>query len=181
MVTNFLILVGPLHAQSDTVTGTLQLQQRIAVSPSSVAVITLTDRSKDGEGTIIGQQRIDGATGNDAFAVQFDPAVINPKHAYSIYASLIDGNKQWQNPEPVPTITGGPTEGLVVPLNLPAYQTSGQISGTLALPAGTGAEHLCSGLRRALGRDHRPRRFAPGDSLIRLRCPCHSPLATTQL
>ena len=137
VLTNLLILAGPLHAQANMVTGTLQLQQKIALSPSAVAVITLTDRSKDGAGTIIGQQRINGATGNDAFAVQYDPAVINSKHAYSIYASVVDGNKQYQNPLPIPTITGGPTDGLVVPLELPAYQTPAQLTGTLALPAGT--------------------------------------------
>ena len=137
VLTNLLILVGPLHAQANMVTGNLVISGKVKLSPTAVAVITLTDRSPSGSGTIIGQQRIDGATGNDAFAVQFDPAVINQKHAYSIYASVIDGTNQYQNPDPVPTITGGPTDGLQVPVSLPTFQTPAQLTGTLALPAGT--------------------------------------------
>src|SRR4051794_21803551 len=122
------------------VTGTLLLKEKVALSPTAVAVITLTDRSKDvTAGTIIGQQRIDGATGTDTFAVQFDPATINTKHAYSIYASLIDRDKQWQSLEPVPVITGGPLDGLQVLLSTPEYQTPAQITGTMALPSGVTA------------------------------------------
>ncbi|HEY7023611.1 MAG TPA: YbaY family lipoprotein, partial [Candidatus Limnocylindrales bacterium] len=136
---NLFVLAGPLHAAGDTVSGNLLMLQKIALSPDAVAVITLTDRSKDGAGTIIGQQRIDGATGNDAFSVQFDPTVINQKHAYSIYASVVDGDKQYQNLAPVPVITGGPVDGLTVQLDTPDYQTPAQITGTIALPNGVTA------------------------------------------
>ena len=132
VVTNLLILVGPLHAQSNTVSGNLVLALRIALSPLAVAVITLADRSPSGAGTIIGQQRIDGATGNDAFSVPFDPAAINQKHAYSIVASVIDGTKEYQS-LPVPTITGGPSSGLQVPIAVPTYAQPAQVTGTIAM------------------------------------------------
>ena len=132
VVTNLLILVGPLHAQSNTVSGNLVLAQRIALSPTAVAVITLADRSPSGAGTIIGQQRIDGATGNDAFSVPFDPAAINQKHAYSIVASVIDGTVEYQS-LPVPTITGGPSSGLQVPIAVPTYAQPAQVTGTIAM------------------------------------------------
>lgn len=64
VATNFLILVGPLHAQGNMVTGTVVLLEKVSLSRNAVAVVTLTDRSKDGAGTIIGQQRIDGVTGS---------------------------------------------------------------------------------------------------------------------
>jgi uncharacterized lipoprotein YbaY len=137
VLTNLLVLAGPLHAQANMVTGTLVFTDTTKLSSMAVAVITLTDRSQDAAGTIIGQQRIDGATGNDPFAVQFDPATINQKHAYSIYASLIDGTKQWQSIDPIPVITGGPTDGLQVPVVLPTYQTPAQVTGTIALPPAT--------------------------------------------
>ena len=120
------------------VTGTLIFNEKIALSPTAVAVITLGDRSPNGAGTIIGQQRIDGVTGTQIpFAVQFDPAVINQKHAYSVYASLIDAGKEWQSPEPVPTITGGPLDGLDVELAAPFFTTPAKITGTISLPKDT--------------------------------------------
>jgi uncharacterized lipoprotein YbaY len=135
VLVNLMLLAGPLHAASNAVTGNLQFKEKVALSPSAVAIITLADRNKDATaGTIIGQQRIDGATGNDAFSVPFDPAIINTKHAYTIYASLIDGGKSWQSLLPIPVITGGPTDGLVVPLGTPTAQTPAQITGTIATP-----------------------------------------------
>src|SRR4051794_23492858 len=138
VLTNFLALAGPIKAQANMVTGTLIFKDKVGLSPAATAVITLTDRSKDGAGTIIGQQRLDAVTGTQiAFAVQFDPAIINQKHAYSVYASLIDGDQQWQNADPVPTITGGPLDGLEVPLSTAQYETAAQISGTIVAPSGT--------------------------------------------
>ena len=133
---NLFVLAGPLHAQGDTVSGNLQIAEGTTLSRNAVAVVTLTDRSKDGAGTIIGQQRIDGATGTDAFSVQYDPTIINTKHAYSIYASIIDGANEYQNLTPIPVITGGPVDGLAVPVESPAYQVPAQITGTIALPTG---------------------------------------------
>ena len=133
---NLFVLAGPIHAKGDTVTGNLQIAAGTTLSRNAVAVVTLTDRSKDGAGTIIGQQRIDGATGTDAFSVQFDPTTINTKHAYSIYASIVDGDTEYQNLTPIPVITGGPVDGLAVPVESPAYQVPAQITGTIALPSG---------------------------------------------
>ena len=83
---NLLVLAGPIKAEGNMVTGTLVFNEDVRLGPDAIAVVTLSDRSKDATaGTIIGQQRIDGATGTEIpFAVQFDPAVINQKNAYSI-------------------------------------------------------------------------------------------------
>jgi uncharacterized lipoprotein YbaY len=136
---NLLVLAGPIKASDNLVTGTLIFNEDVLLAPDAIAVVTLTDRSKDATaGTIIGQQRIDGGVGPETpFAVPFDPAAINQKHAYSIYASLISGPNQYQSAAPVPVITGGPTDGLQVEVVAPAYQTPASITGTIALPADT--------------------------------------------
>ena len=105
-----------------------------------MAVITLTDRSPDGAGTIIGQQRIDAAP-SDAipFTVPYESDQINNKHAYAIHASVVDGTSEWQNELPVPTITGGPTEGLQVEVVAPDYGNPAQVTGTIAMPANADA------------------------------------------
>src|SRR6185436_19790864 len=49
-----------------------------------------------------------------------DDAAIDPKHAYALYASIVDAKSTWQNTDAVPVITGGPTSGLDVTLPLAA-------------------------------------------------------------
>ena len=110
------------------------LKAKIALTPDAVAVVTIADRSKDGSGTIIGQQRINGATANQAFSVPYDASAVNQNHAYAVVASIIDAGKEYQNPVAVPTITGRPTEGLVLDVSLPAPTTPAQVTGTIALP-----------------------------------------------
>ena len=123
------------HAAVETVTGTVVLKAKIALTPDAVAVVTIADRSKDGKGTIIGQQRIDGATANQAFSVPYDAEAINPSHAYAVVASLIDAGTEYQNAVAVPTITGGPTEGLMVQVTTPFFTTQTDVTGTIAIPA----------------------------------------------
>jgi uncharacterized lipoprotein YbaY len=125
------------HAAVETVTGTVILKAKVALTPNAVAVVTIADRSKNGSGTIIGQQRINGATANQAFSVPYDASAVNPSNAYAVVASIIDAGKEYQNPVAVPTITGGPTEGLVVEVNAPTATTPAQVTGAIALPAGT--------------------------------------------
>src|SRR5215217_2447191 len=65
--------VAPVLAAVENVTGTLQLPQDTSASRTAVAVITLTDRNPEGAGTIVGQQRIDGAEGAQIpFSVPFE-------------------------------------------------------------------------------------------------------------
>ena len=104
---------------------------------TAVAVITLVDRSKDGSGTIIGQQRIDGAVGTTEFSVPYDSAQVVSTHAYRVVASIIDGDKEWQSQTPVPTINppGAATEGLSVDVVTPQYTDPTEVTGTIAVPA----------------------------------------------
>ena len=133
-----LLAAAPVSAHVENVTGTITLRERVQLSPLAVAVVTLTDRSPNGAGTIIGQQRIDGATGAAIpFSVPYDADEINNKHAYSVYASVTDAGSEWQSLAPVPTITGGPTEGLSVEVVTPAYTTPASITGTITLPDDT--------------------------------------------
>jgi len=131
-----MLAASPVAAQTDVVTGTLVMRTREALSPTAVAVITLVDRSKDGSGTIIGQQRIDAPPpAAIPFSVPYDTSAVNDKHSYMISASVVDGTNEWQNPTPVPTITGGPTEGLTVELVAPDYANPASVTGTITLPA----------------------------------------------
>lgn len=129
-------MAGPAQAQANSVSGQVVLKAKIALSPSAVAVVTIADRSPNGGGTLIGQQRIDGVTGGAIpFDVPFDPSIINQKHAYSVVASIVDGGTEYQS-DPVPTITGGPTSGLELDVNVPSLAQPAQIPGTIALPSG---------------------------------------------
>jgi uncharacterized lipoprotein YbaY len=131
------LVAVPVNAAVENVSGTIVMRERIALTPAAVAIVTLTDRSKDGAGTIIGQQRIDAPpSGTIPFSVPFERDTINAKHAYSVYASIVDGGQEWQSPAPVPTITGGPTENLTVEVASAQYMNPASISGTIALPNG---------------------------------------------
>ncbi len=129
-----MIFAGPIRAQANMVTGTLIFKEKIALSPTAVAVITLGDRSPNGAGIIIGQQRIDGVTGSRIpFAVQFDPAVINQKHATpSSAASLMRRREGVAEPGPRADHHGGPLDGLAVELVSPSYDPA-QVTGTIAM------------------------------------------------
>ncbi len=139
VVSLMVLLVGPTRAEVQSVSGVLTFEDNVALSPAAVAVITLTDRSPDGAGTIIGQQRIDAPVGDASgaipFSVPFEDGQINQTHAYAIHASVVDGTSEWQNKAPVPTITGGPTEGLTVQLIAPNHGNPAQVTGTIAMPA----------------------------------------------
>jgi uncharacterized lipoprotein YbaY len=132
------LLAITAHAQVQAITGTLVLNAKVSVSDDAVAVITLADRSKDGKGTIIGQQRIDGAKATQEFSVPYDTSSLNPSHAYAIVASLVDGDNEYQNPVAVPAIIDGVVaEDLAVELSEPSPTTPTTVSGTITAPDGT--------------------------------------------
>ena len=123
------------HAAVETVTGTVTFGGPVTLSPTAVAVITIADRSKDGAGTIIGQQRIDAAAGPEiAFSVPYDSTAVNKDDAYGVVASVVDGTNEYQNAVAVPTITGGPTEGLSVVVSPPQATSPTQVTGTITAP-----------------------------------------------
>ena len=67
------------------------------------------------------------------FDVPYDSAAVQPKHAYALFATVVDGTSTWQNPNGVPVITGGPTEAVAVPI-APVVAGAATITGHLPLP-----------------------------------------------
>ena len=120
------------------VTGTLVVPEGdTAPAPTAVAIVTLIDATNTSDaGNIIGQQRIDGiGDGQITFAVPYDSAAVQPKHAYAVFATVVDGEASWQNPTGVPVITGGPTEAVPVPIP-PVVASASTITGHMSLPNG---------------------------------------------
>jgi uncharacterized lipoprotein YbaY len=120
------------------VTGTLVLPADAAApGPNAVAIVTLIDATNTSDaGNIIGQQRIDGIGDSTiTFAVPYEGDTIQPKHAYGLFATVVDGTSVWQNPKGVPVITGGPTESVKVPIP-PVAVGAGVITGRMPLPSG---------------------------------------------
>src|SRR6188768_2580824 len=75
------------------ITGTLVVPTDGTVpTPTAVAVITLIDATNTSDaGNIIGQQRIDGVgDGPITFAVPYDSASVQPRHAYALFATVVD-------------------------------------------------------------------------------------------
>ncbi len=118
------LLPAAAAAATQTVTGTITTEGKIALSTDAIAVVTLVDQQASPEaGTIIGQQRIESVQFPISFGVTYDDARVDPTHSYALYASVIDGATRYQNAEPVPVITGGPTQDVTV--NVTPLSTSG--------------------------------------------------------
>ena len=122
----------PATAAVATVSGTLAMREKIALTPAAVAVVTLVDQQPGtGAGLIVGEQRIDGAVLPQAFSVPFDQAAILPDHSYALFASVIDGASTYQTIEPVPVITGGPTTGLAMTLVGASPSATASLTGSI--------------------------------------------------
>lgn len=100
-------------------TGTVTYRQRIALPPGSVITIQLQDVSKaDAAAQIIASQTIT-TTGENVpipFTLAYDPAQIDPKHAYALSARItVTGQLRWINTERYAVLTNGaPTNGVEV-------------------------------------------------------------------
>ena len=71
------VLALTARAAVEAVSGTVTFGAPVTLSPTAVAVITIADRSKDGSGTIVGQQRINAAKGPQiAFSVPYDSTAV---------------------------------------------------------------------------------------------------------
>ncbi len=112
-----LVPVG-LAAPSGLVSGVLQVEG--ALTANAVSVVTIVDQgAAPTEALIVGQQRSPATgAGSIAFSVGYDPARIDPKRPYVLYASIVDGDSVLVSTNPVPVITGGPEAGLAVPMAL---------------------------------------------------------------
>jgi uncharacterized lipoprotein YbaY len=97
------------------ITGQVTYRQRIAFKPDAVVEVELQDISRaDAPATIVGSQRIEtqNAQVPIPFAVQYDPASINPAGSYSLRARIIEnGLVTWLTANAPRVLTrGAPTD-----------------------------------------------------------------------
>ena len=78
-----------------TLVGTLTYRERIALPPGSEALVELRDVSRaDAPSTTIAEQRI--AIGGQVpihFRLDYDAAVLDPKHTYAVSARITNGGR----------------------------------------------------------------------------------------
>jgi putative lipoprotein len=123
---------GAAVAADPAVSGTIVTKEKVALTPAAVAVVTIVDQEATGAaGSIIGQQRIDGAAFPVSFSVPYDAGAIDPDRSYALFASIVDGGRTYQSVEPVPVITGGPTSGITVQV-VPVPSGAGTVTGSMA-------------------------------------------------
>jgi len=101
------VAVVPIAAATSHVSGSLTFRERIALTPGAVAIVTIIDNTAAADaGVIIGQQVINGPTTVPIdFSVLVEDSSIVPTHAYSLYATIIDGASTWHNNVGQPVIT----------------------------------------------------------------------------
>ena len=156
----------PVVAATGHVSGTVTFEETVALSRNAVAIVTVVDQAaaKDA-GAVIGEQRIDGIAGVPIpFSVPYDQARIDPTHAYGLYATVVDGATTWQNLQGIAVLTGGPTDGVAVPVaSVPAPPAT--LTGTITKSDTCGPRPRCRRDRGAdQGRDRNPRQPAgPAD------------------
>jgi uncharacterized lipoprotein YbaY len=126
----------PTTAADQSVTGSLTYVERVSLSPTAVAIVTIVDTTADPDaGAVIGQQRIDAPTSVPIdFSVLVDSGSIDPSHAYALFATIEDGPNVWQNHVGEPVITGGPTKGLELVLPQAPAVPPATIEGAIVPP-----------------------------------------------
>src|SRR6185436_17612286 len=136
LLTGLLLPAVRVVAATVTLTGSVALDAKIALSGNAVVVVTLFDQTASAEaGSVIGLQRLDGVSAVPVpFAVPYDDARIDPKHSYAVIASIVDGATEYVTAQPTPVITGGPTEGVELTVG-PQPQPKATITGTIERPA----------------------------------------------
>lgn len=102
-----------------TLQGTVTYLQRIALSPDAIIEVQLQDVSRaDAAATVIASQTIEtkGAQVPVPFALQYDPAAINPAARISLQARITEGGKlTWINTTMIPVLTNGaPTDNVEI-------------------------------------------------------------------
>ncbi|RJG45741.1 YbaY family lipoprotein [Mesorhizobium sp. DCY119] len=92
-------LMMPLQsfAQEKSVTGEILYRERIALPPNAVVKVWLSDVSlADAPAKIIGEQTFkEPGQVPIKFEIRFDPAVIQPKHTYSLQARITVDDTIW--------------------------------------------------------------------------------------
>jgi uncharacterized lipoprotein YbaY len=125
-------LAIPVVAATGQVTGSITIDETVALSAEAVTIVTVVDLAANKDaGAVVGEQRIDGASEAPVhFSVPYDPARIDPKHPYGLFATIADGSKSWQNEQGVAVLTGGPTDGVDVIVTAVETEPT-TISGTI--------------------------------------------------
>ena len=101
-----------------TVTGTVTFLQRIALPPDAEVRLRLEDISlQDAPAGVIGEQTIT-AKGKQvpfAFAIEYDPKVIEESHSYSVQAEIyVGGERKYMTTQSYPVLTRGATANVDV-------------------------------------------------------------------
>ena len=146
----------PASAATEFVSGTLTFTQDIALSGKAVAVITIVDQAAAPDaGAVIGQQRIDGVAAVPLpFSVPYDPGRVDAKHAYGLFATIVDGSKTWQNPQGIAVLTGGPTSGvdaLLTAVPAPAATITGTITTSARTTLSSSAVAIAALIKQETG------------------------------
>jgi putative lipoprotein len=98
------------------VTGTVFYRERIAISPQSVVRVTLEDISRaDAASAVIAETRFQASGGPPyAFALGYDPAMIDDRHRYTLRATIrLEGELLFTSTEHIPPFQDGKVEILV--------------------------------------------------------------------
>lgn len=132
------LVAAPIIAANTTVSGSLTYVEKVSLSSSAVAIVTIVDQTAaSNAGAIVGQQRIDGPTALPIdFAVLVDAGAIDPIHAYALFATIVDGTRTWENRVGTPFITGGPTKGIDLLLTAMPAKPLATVTGTIVPPTG---------------------------------------------
>lgn len=95
-------------AQEVRVTGTVFYSERIALTPDAVLLVEVVE---DGS-TVVGEQTV-SAPGQVPlpFSVTVPAQRVRPEASYTVRARIVDGERRFSTPEPVPVLTQGHPSG----------------------------------------------------------------------
>ncbi|MGB7434373.1 MAG: YbaY family lipoprotein, partial [Candidatus Acidiferrum sp.] len=84
----------PLNAETATITGTVSYLQRIALPTNAVIELKLLDTSQGNAGKAVAEETLNLGQRQVPipFTLNYDPAKIDPKHAYSVSAKITVNN-----------------------------------------------------------------------------------------
>ena len=107
--------------------------------------VTLIDATNTSDaGNIIGQQRIDGiGDGPITFAVPYDSAAVDAKHAYAIFATVVDGTEYLAEPQGRAGHHRRARPRPCASRSRPSTTGSTVITGRMPLPTGRHPERQC--------------------------------------
>ena len=113
-------------------------------------------------------ERIDGVARRRAgpFSVPYGPGRVNAKHAYGLFATIVDGSNTWQNTAGIAVLTGGPTSG-VDALLVTAVPARPRPSPARHDERPDHAELLGGGIAALIKQEHRNPRQPPGPAHLR--------------